>query len=72
MRGIFVRDKDPKRGKRAQLQALGTMYPCKKTRIDNAPELCGIAINLQDRLSQRKRRCIRKNLTQRHLDKECL
>ena len=44
MRRIFVRDEDPSAAIAAQLQALGTKYPRKKTRIDNAPKLCGIAL----------------------------
>ena len=40
----FVRDEDPERGKRALSRALGTKYPCEKTRVDNVPELCGIAL----------------------------
>ena len=44
MRGIFVRDKEPSAAIAALLGALGTKYPCEKTRIDNAPELCGITL----------------------------
>ena len=43
MRRIFVRDEDPSAAIAALLGALGTKYPREKTRIDNAPELCGIA-----------------------------
>jgi hypothetical protein len=43
MRRIFVRDEDPSAAIAALLRALGTKYPREKTRIDNAPELCGIA-----------------------------
>ena len=46
MRRIFVRDEDPSAAIAALLRALGTKYPREKTRIDDAPELCGIALGM--------------------------